>query len=156
MRVSLLFPNAYLSADDFRGADVTMTIARLTVEDLRTNGGSTEKKPCLYFVEIEDKHKRGRMDDNKKLVLNKTNAKTIAAMYGNETDDWVGKRITLYPTTTKFGRDTVDCIRVRPSKPRAAQARKQNREPDEPNICADCNGPFDGPGDYCKICKDNQ
>ena len=54
----------------------------------------------------------------KKLIVNATIGKTIAGMYGPNTDDWVGKRITMYATTTKAkGRGTVDCVRVRPVIP---------------------------------------
>jgi hypothetical protein len=55
------------------------------------------------------------------LLLNKTNAKTIAQLYGNKPALWAGKLITLYPTQTEMAGDTVDCIRVRNSVPNAAQ-----------------------------------
>src|SRR5687767_9451645 len=34
------------------------------------------------------------------LLLNKTNAKTIARLYGNNPSAWTGKMITLIPSTT--------------------------------------------------------
>jgi hypothetical protein len=51
------------------------------------------------------------------MVINRTNLKRIIAMYGNETDTWVGKRITLYESETDFNGRTVPCIRVREKKP---------------------------------------
>ena len=120
MRVELLFPKEYLKTAHLEGKEWTLTISRLVIEDLRSRDGGTERKPCLYFAEIEAKHKAGKSDHNRKLVLNKTQATVIAKLHGNETDDWAGKRVTLYPTTTKFGRDTVDCIRVRERAPKAA------------------------------------
>jgi len=56
------------------------------------------------------------------LLLNKTNAKTIAQLYGNKPGLWAGKLITLYPTTTEMAGDTVDCIRVRNSVPNELEA----------------------------------
>lgn len=56
---------------------------------------------------------------SKPLVCNKTNLKTLIKMYGrNWKRDWLGKPITLYPTTCsgKAG-ETVDCIRIRPDAP---------------------------------------
>lgn len=47
------------------------------------------------------------------LLLNKTNAKTIAQLYGRRPANWVGKLIALYPSTTEAFGETVDCIRVR-------------------------------------------
>lgn len=50
-------------------------------------------------------------------AINVTNSDTIGALYGEDPHGWVGKRVTLYPTKTKFGRDVVDCIRVRDQIP---------------------------------------
>lgn len=57
------------------------------------------------------------------LALNKTNAKTIAQLYGNNPRAWTGKLITLYPTTTEVGGRTEDCIRVRNQEPQPRKAR---------------------------------
>ncbi len=73
----------------------------LTGED-----GKKSKKPVAYF--------RGK---DRGLALNSTNCKTIAKMYGNDTDKWAGKLVTLYPTTTNAFGQTVECIRIRPSAP---------------------------------------
>lgn len=58
------------------------------------------------------------------LLLNKTNAKTIAQLYGKRPADWVGKWIQLYPTTTEVGGETRDCIRVRNQVPGSDRSRK--------------------------------
>lgn len=55
----------------------------------------------------------------KTLVLNKTNARRIAEQFGNNTDNWSGSEIILYPDKTEFQGKMVDCIRVRPSLPKA-------------------------------------
>lgn len=49
----------------------------------------------------------------KPLVLSKTHLACFAAQHGDNADAWVGKPVTLYPARTKFGRDKVECIRVR-------------------------------------------
>ena len=117
MDVRLLFPSLYLSAADLSGADVDLTIRRVFVEDLRTEGG-TERKPVCYFEETKAKAaKAGTPDKEKRWVLNKTCAMQIAAIHGNEIDDWQGKRVTLYPTTCQAFGNTVDCIRVRETAP---------------------------------------
>jgi len=43
-------------------------------------------------------------------------------LYGTDTEDWVGQRITIFATTTEFGGKTMDCIRVRPHRPEGHQA----------------------------------
>ena len=77
-------------------------------------GGISNKKPILRFA-------------GKKLpmVCAKTNAKTIAAMFGNDTKNWIGKRIQLYSTTTQVGGQEKDCIRVRPTIPEERKAKGQ-------------------------------
>jgi hypothetical protein len=101
----------YLFAFDLQGKDCTLTIERVTGGEIKGTGGKKSKKPLCYFKEGRDKRPLG---------LNSTNCKAIAAMYGNDTANWAGKRITIYPTTTNFGGETVDCIRVRPGIPNSS------------------------------------
>lgn len=92
----------YLFAFDLDGRDVTVTISKVEPGKVG-HGNRATKKPILSF-----KGKR------KKLAVNATNVKTIASLVGSfKASDWIGKTITLYPTTTSFGGETVDCIRVR-------------------------------------------
>ncbi len=54
---------------------------------------------------------------NKPLAANATNCKTIARMYGNDTNAWAGKAVTLYVATTSKDGEEMECIRIRPSVP---------------------------------------
>ena len=56
-------------------------------------------------------------ETDKKLAVNKTNMRTIMSLYGPKVGNWGGKKLTLYPATTKFGPETVECIRIRPVAP---------------------------------------
>jgi len=114
-----LFPSVFLAAHDLDGKDVTLTIRALVQEELKTDRGG-EDKWILYFEETAKKAKSPRME--KRMVMNKTNAKTIMAIHGSETDDWVGKKIVLYPTKTPAFGEIVDCIRVRENVPVEAGA----------------------------------
>lgn len=96
----------YLYAFDLNGQDKTLTIERITGGELVSAGGKKTKKPLCHFKNVP-----------KPLALNATNCKSIATMYGNNTDDWAGKRITIYPTTTQMGGEQMECIRVRPRVP---------------------------------------
>jgi hypothetical protein len=120
MDYRLLFPNDYIAAHDLRGKDVVKTIKTVAIEKLRMTGGRQEKKPVVLFS-----------DTPKKLVLNKTNAKLIAAQHGCDTDQWAGRKIVLYPTTTLLGPNTVDCVRVREQAPRKPEPAHQSATPDE-------------------------
>src|SRR6185369_13027081 len=98
----------FLFAFDLGGKDVTLTIERIEAGELEGEKGRKSKKPLCYFREAKS---------GKPLALNATNCKAIAKLYGNDTDGWAGQRITIYPTTTEMGGETVECIRVRPRKP---------------------------------------
>ena len=117
MHFKLLYPSMYLGSHDIGPKDLVLTIRRIVVEELKTERG-TERKPVAYFVESEAKAKADRSEE-KRLVLNKTNARIIANLYGNEVNDWAGKRISLYSAkVSAFGAE-VDAVRVRPVKPEA-------------------------------------
>lgn len=116
----------YIYAFDLGGKDVVVTIDRVQVGTLR-NGKQSTKKPVAYF--------RGK---EKGLPLNSTNCKSIAKLIGsNDTDDWIGKQITLYPTTTEMAGETVECVRVRPYLPKSNS--KGAPEP-EPSASAEDDG----------------
>jgi hypothetical protein len=119
MDVRTLFDKEFIYAYDLQGRDVTVTIRKVVAGTLVGKGGKSNKKPVLYFEGKE-----------KGLGLNITNARIIASIYGSfKSEDWLGKRITLYPTTTQFGSETMDCIRVRPKKP---GANVKDAPPDPP------------------------
>lgn len=101
-----MFDRDYVGAWDLNGREVTVTICKVEAATLTGQGGRKTRKPVIHF-EGKDKG----------LALNKTNGKIIANMYGPDTAQWLGKSITIYPTQTEMGGETVDCIRVRPRVP---------------------------------------
>lgn len=103
----------HLYAYDLLGREATVQIEKCERGELVGERGKKSKKPMLKFV-----------DKEKKLALNKTNGKAIATMYGKDTDNWIGKWITIFPTTTEFGGEVVDCIRVRPQVPEGKSTTK--------------------------------
>lgn len=99
----LMFPSEYLNEADLKGKDVSLTISKVWKDDLPIEGGAKRKSVVIAFEKT-----------TKKLVLNKTNAATVVGLHGREANDWVGKKITLYPTTCKFkGDPNYPCIRIR-------------------------------------------
>lgn len=98
-----MFPSKFVAASDLCGQDVSVVIAGIKIEAVGTD---EEQRPVVYFQGMQ-----------KGMVLNRTNARRIEALYGTETDGWVGRPITLYPSETEFGGDTVPCIRVRQQAP---------------------------------------
>ncbi len=100
MKINDAFPSKYLAAADLNDRTVTVVIETIQMEVVGEE--PKQEKPVVYF--------RGKQ---KGLVLNKTNATTIADMHGQDTDDWPGKQISIWPTQTEFKGSAVPCIRVK-------------------------------------------
>ena len=102
-----LFPSNYLKAADIAHEPV-LTIKEVQREKMKNRDGEEESKPVLYFVEME-----------KGIVLNRTNSDTIASLYGNVIEEWVGRRVQLFaPMIESFGK-VAPAIRVKGQKPPA-------------------------------------
>lgn len=94
----------YLSACDLDGKEVTVSIEGAELVHLKGNPGDPGKDRVVLRLK----------GAKKRVVLNKINCKAICRAYGNETSDWIGKPLTIYPDTcTSFGVKNVPCIRVR-------------------------------------------
>lgn len=113
-----MYDQQYIGAWDLGDGDITVTIAKFEAGKVKNKDGES-RKIILFFEGSKT---------SKGMVVNKTNARTIAGLYGKDVSKWVGRRITLFATTTQVGRDTVDCIRVRselpPDAPRNGKASK--------------------------------
>ena len=99
------------------GEDATVTIDYVRREQITGTGG--KKEDCSVA------HLKGGI---KPFILNATNSKSIAKMYGNYIEDWAGKQITLFADVARMGGDMVDCLRIRPRVAvRAPQAITDDR-----------------------------
>jgi hypothetical protein len=98
---SLLYPGRFLKADLLMGKRVTLTIKNIDVQELIGENNEKKAKVIVSFSERPLEY-----------VMPKTNGFCMKRMFGDNPHGWIGKRITIYPTTTKFGRDDVDCIRI--------------------------------------------
>jgi hypothetical protein len=110
-----LFP--YIEGDSLVGRTANVTMTEVKVEEMPARNGKQEKKYVLYFEDTE-----------KGLVLNKTNAKTIARLYGRETEGWEGQRITLYSEEVQAFGEKYNATRVAPVTPKALSSQKIDQE----------------------------
>lgn len=85
------------------GEDVTVTIDYVVREVITGTGG--KKEECSVA------HLKGGV---KPFILNMTNSKAIAKLYGPYIEDWAGKKITLFASTAKLAGEVVECLRIRP------------------------------------------
>ena len=92
MHADKLIDSSYIKSADFDGKDVTVTITGVKLEKLTDQNGREKNKGIVSFKETE-----------KAWVLNRTNVVCLKALFGSETDDWNGKRVTLFSMTLGGG-----------------------------------------------------
>ena len=117
MLISQLFPSKFLKAADLQGRRVTVTIDRLHLEKV---GPQQEQKPVLTFRKA-----------SKSMILNRTNAMTIAKLYGDNSDGWAGKSIVLYATEVRAFGSVHSVVRVEATIPPAAKPPTTPNQPPE-------------------------
>lgn len=112
----------YMAGDMIGQSSVTLTIVDVTMENMNSGKGGAQTKPCLRFKER-----------SKLMVLNKTNAKALAAILGPETENWKGARVTIAaPIVDAFGKSarSLRVIDVQPPQQIAAKPRNGNSSGD--------------------------
>ena len=89
----------------------TLTIRLTQHEEVTSPLG--EKQNCFvaYFEE-----------SSKPMILNKTNCKSIARLYGPDTEDWPGRQIIIKAETVKAFGEIVDALRVKNVKPQSKKS----------------------------------
>jgi hypothetical protein len=93
----------WLSKDDVTIQGTDACITRITSEQV---GDDRDQKFAMHF--------QGNL---KPLLLNKTNTRIMVALYGADSDGWLGKTIQLYnDPTIGFGGQITGGVRVRPSQ----------------------------------------
>ncbi len=109
-----VFDSPYLSAADIV-EPITLTVAKVTQETDKTKK-TKDVFNTAYFQEREIRPG----EKLKPMILNATNSKMMDRITGSPfIEDWSGRRITIYvDANIKFGRDTVEGLRIRPAAER--------------------------------------
>jgi hypothetical protein len=119
---SEVFQSKYLKAEDLAGKPLTVRIMSAPLEKLKAPDGREQQKVVLYFDGTQ-----------KRLPVNQANWDSLADICGEDSDDWPGRTIVLYPTKTQMGGKTVDCIRIRaPKAPSTGPAPAEELNDDIP------------------------
>ncbi len=125
IKVSDVYPSPWISPEEIT-RPFTLTIVAVTLEDFRRPDGTNERKIVLAFERAK-----------KRLPLNKTQAKTLAHLLGDDAEKWPGSAIVLAPATAPNHKPTI-AVGI----PRAPASATEH--PAEPaNVTA---------GDACEIC----
>ena len=116
MKLSQMFPSRYLQAEDLPpNQNAIVMIEKVYPAAARDRGGDSEPevKWMIRFREFR-----------KPMSLWRNTAKSIGDVLGtDETEQWIGKRIAIYPSTyVSFG-ETKPCINVDKWKPEHVEPR---------------------------------
>lgn len=106
MKLSQMFPSKYLSAEDLGSAGfVLVTIRAVDWIDVSMHKDKPDDPDAAYIVQFEE--------FKKPMKLNRTNANMVAeVLKTDETDEWIGRRVRIFPTRVTFGGQTFPVIRV--------------------------------------------
>jgi len=120
MKVSQMVESKYLRKEDIE-EDKVVTIKGVRQDNLAKDGMPDEMRWVIGFQEFA-----------KPMVLNITSIRVLEAAFGDETDDWKGKKVTLYvdPNVSFQGR-VVGGLRLRPMKPKTQAQKTALAPPDE-------------------------
>jgi len=120
----LLADNNFLGSYSFNDEvkEITVTISKVESQEVTNPVGKKELCRVAFFEEEEVNGV-----EIKPLILNKTNCERIEKLYGTPyIEDWVGKRVIIMKTTTDFGTEKVDCLRIKLEVPPfKAKAKEQ-------------------------------
>ena len=107
------FNSPYLSSADIV-EPIVLTISHVRLEPDKTNK-TKDQFNTAYFSEKEIRDG----ETLKPMVLNAHNSKTMKGLTGSPfIDDWVNVQVTIYVDhNVRFGRDTVEGLRISPEKP---------------------------------------
>ena len=116
------FDSPYLSSADIVEPTV-LTIQRVTLEKDHTKK-TGDSFNTAYFVEKELRPG----EKLKPMILNASNSKTLRGLTGSAfLEDWQNVRVTIYvDSNVRFGKETVEGLRISPMKPEKKYLTPEN------------------------------
>lgn len=98
-RVSEVYVSNWLKAEDLAGKTVKVTIAKAGADLLPQSDGSKQTRIIVDFV-----------GKQKRLILNRTQAAALAALGGDDTDQWAGLEVYLSPSIASNNKGTITIL----------------------------------------------
>ncbi len=113
MNIKELHPSKWLAASDLEEqGEAAVTISKVTFEKMKNKDGNEEEKPVIWFRGVQ-----------KGMVLNNTNKQRILTQYpAEDTDEWIGKRITIQVEMVEAFGKIAESLRVKLAPPQRKPA----------------------------------
>ncbi|AUR84274.1 coil containing protein [Vibrio phage 1.052.A._10N.286.46.C3] len=87
------------------GEELVLQIQSVSIQKIKNQNGKDESVPVVQFVNANP------------MVLNITNARMLASLYGELHECWVGRYIQLYSADIKVKGEAMTALRIRPKVP---------------------------------------
>jgi hypothetical protein len=101
MRKNDALPSKYLNATDVGNGTFKLTVVSIVMEKMENDGAM---KPVMSFQGAQ-----------KSMPINATNWDNMAVVYGDESDNWIGKQVEMYTEATRMPNGTpTRGVRIRP------------------------------------------
>lgn len=137
--VAAVYPSPWISPDDI-ARPTTVIVTAVTVEEFRLPDGSKQHKIVLAF-------KGAR----KRLPLNKTQAKALAGLLGDNAEAWAGRTIILAPAVAPNRKATI-AVGTPKCEPVGAEAPAPGDTAPAAGPVQPAEGVTSGGDDVCEIC----
>lgn len=132
----------YMGAYSFdgKGIELVLTIKSVFQDKVTAPGGKIDVCIVASFEEEEVDGVK-----IKPMILNKTNCKAIEKALGTgDIEEWIGKRIVVFETTTKWQREYVPCLRIKDTPaPKKLKATTPAPAPAPVYACSICGKVLD-------------
>jgi hypothetical protein len=118
------FDSPYLSSADIVEPTI-LTIARVSLEPDKTK----KTKDVFNTAHFAERELRPG-EKLKPMILNATNSKTMRSLTGSPfIEDWAGFKVTVYvDSNVKFGKETMEGLRISPKAPVIAWLTPENQK----------------------------
>jgi hypothetical protein len=119
MKFNEMYPSRFFKAEDL-AQPLLVKIKEVKMEVVGGENDEKTEKPILYFV-----------NQDKAVILNKTNATIIINITGSDdSDEWTGAHIELYKDTVMFHGTPTPCVRCRePKQQKKSKAAVTSAQP---------------------------
>lgn len=117
------YQSEWLSGLDLNGRTVSVVINGASLETVENRKGEKAEKVAVSF------RTPGGAMLKKRLLLNKTNAVSLAKLFGTETDAWVGKGVQLRPEMVNAFGQSFNVVRVAGAAPLVMRQPAQSETP---------------------------
>ena len=115
----VLLASAFDQSKYWRAEDLTapkrLKIKKVTAE-MVGRGNEREQKLAVAFA-----------NEIRLLILNKTNTRTLRSAFGDDTAQWIGRIIELFPTLTEMAGQMTPALRVRIPPPKRASGNGSDK-----------------------------